>query len=965
MNLTRRLRDYFSPNEIVDTSPKVADEIKYTTCYMCACRCGIKVHLKDGAIRYIEGNPNHPVNRGVICGKGASGIMQQHSPAKLTKPLKRVGERGSGEFREIEWDEAIATAVEWLSSIRATDPKKLAFFTGRDQSQSLTGYWAAQFGTPNFAAHGGFCSVNMAAAGMYTLGGSFWEFGEPDWERTRFFMMFGVAEDHDSNPIKIALSGLRRRGAKFVSVNPVRTGYSAIADEWVGIRPGTDGLFVLSLIHQLLEADRIDVDYLGRYTNAAWLVIQAPGAADDGLFARNDAGEPLVLEPSGSLASGMGAGVSARLVGEALLPDGRRAVPVFQLLAQRYLDPRYAPEAVAETCGIPASVIRRLAAEMAHAAFEEEIELPVPWTDWAGRRHQSMRGRPVSLHAMRGISAHSNGFQTCRALHLLQMLLGTIDVPGGWRYRSPHPKPCPPGPKPVGKPEHITPGQPLPGIPLGYPLSPEDLIIDADGRPARIDKAFSWDAPIAAHGMMHMVIANAWKGDPYPIDTLFMYMANMAWNSAMNTAETMRMLSDKDPATGGYRIPRIIYSDSYYSEMVAYADLVLPDTTYLERWDCISLLDRPIGGADGPADAIRQPIIATDRDVRPFQDLLIEIGARLGLPGFIDSKGSPRYPGGYPDYLVNHERRPGIGPLAGWRGANGEDSGRGAPNPDQLERYVANGCFWKHQLPEEQLYFKHANKAYLEAAVAIGFIDTPEPIVLQLYLEPLQRFRLAAQGHGRVIPPEAHRERIATYFDPLPFWYMPFEEARLDRRNFPLHAVTQRPMQMYHSWHSHNAWLRQILGNNRLYVNRATGRALGLQEEDWVWLSSHHTRIRVPTKLVDGVNPDTVWTWNAIGKRAGAWNLAPDAPEFRKGFLLNHLISELVPPDGGYQFANADPVTGQAAWYDLRVRIDRVAPDELDRVAPSFNAIGHPPSLARPAAILRYFAGSDHEGRTQ
>src|SRR5207302_1290215 len=131
--------------------------------------------------------------------------------------LRRVGERGSGEFREIEWDEALATAVEWLSPIRATDPKKLAFFTGRDQSQSLTGYWAAQFGTPNFAAHGGFCSVNMAAAGMYTLGGSFWEFGEPDWAHTRFFMMFGVAEDHDSNPIKIALSGLRRRGAKAVA----------------------------------------------------------------------------------------------------------------------------------------------------------------------------------------------------------------------------------------------------------------------------------------------------------------------------------------------------------------------------------------------------------------------------------------------------------------------------------------------------------------------------------------------------------------------------------------------------------------------------------------------------------------------------------------------------------------------------------------------------------------------------
>ena len=223
MRFSEIWHDYWSPHEAIDTSPKVSDEVKYTTCYMCACRCGIKVHMKDGAIRYIEGNPKHPVNRGVMCGKGASGIMQQQSPAKLRKPLMRVGERGSGEFREIEWDEAIATAVNWLSRIRAEDPKKLAFFTGRDQSQSMTGFWATQFGTPNFAAHGGFCSVNMAAAGMYTIGGSFWEFGEPDWERTHLFLMFGVAEDHDSNPIKIALSGLRRRGAKFISVNPVWT----------------------------------------------------------------------------------------------------------------------------------------------------------------------------------------------------------------------------------------------------------------------------------------------------------------------------------------------------------------------------------------------------------------------------------------------------------------------------------------------------------------------------------------------------------------------------------------------------------------------------------------------------------------------------------------------------------------------------------------------------------------------
>src|SRR3954468_9599797 len=281
---------------VIDTSPLTGDSVKTTTCYMCACRCGIKVHMKDGRVRYIEGNRDHPVNKGVLCAKGSAGIMTQYSPARLRKPLMRVGERGSGEFREIEWEEALRTATMWLSEIRATDPRKLAFFTGRDQSQALTGWWAAQFGTPNYAAHGGFCSVNMAAAGLYTIGGSFWEFGEPDWERTRYLMMFGVAEDHDSNPIKLGLSKLKTRGAKFLSVNPVRTGYSAIADEWVGLRPGTDGLFVLALVHELLRTDRIDLEFMARYTNAAWLVVQNPGGADDGLFARNEAGQPLAWD---------------------------------------------------------------------------------------------------------------------------------------------------------------------------------------------------------------------------------------------------------------------------------------------------------------------------------------------------------------------------------------------------------------------------------------------------------------------------------------------------------------------------------------------------------------------------------------------------------------------------------------------------------------------------------------------
>ena len=951
------INPFATVQEVVDTSPAVADRVACTTCYMCACRCGIKVHLKDGRIRYIEGNRDHPINKGVLCAKGSAGIMNHYSPARLTKPLKRVGERGAGEFAEIEWDEALGIAVGWLDEIRRTDPKRLAFFTGRDQSQALTGWWASQFGTPNYAAHGGFCSVNMAAAGLYSIGGSFWEFGEPDWDHTRYFMMFGVAEDHDSNPIKIGLGKLKGRGdAKFVSVNPVRTGYSAIADEWVGISPGSDGLFVLSLVHELLQADKIDLAYLVRYTNAPWLVRRDPGGPEDGLFVRDAAGKPLVWDKvRGGIADALLPDVAPALVGEVMLPDGGRAAPAFQLMAERYLDPRYAPDAVAARTGVPADTIRRIAAELAHAAFEQEITLDIPWTDWAGRQHAQVTGRPVAMHAMRGISAHSNGFHTCRAIHLLQMLLGSIDCPGGFRYKPPFPRPCPPAQKPAGKPGQINPGQPLAGAPLGFPMGPEDLLLDADGSPRRIDKAYSWEAPIAAHGLMHMVITNAWKGDPYEIDTLFMFMANMSWNSTMNTSGVVDMLTDKNPATGAYRIPHIIYADAYASEMVAYADLVLPDTTYLERHDCISLLDRPICDAEGVADAIRQPVVAPDRDVRPFQDVLIDLGARLGLPGLVNEDGTAKYPGGYADYMVNHERKPGIGMLAGWRGADGSAIGTGAPNPDQLERYKANGCFWRHELPADQRYVRHANRAYLDWAVQMGFIEKPDQIVMQLYSEPLQRFRLAAQGHGPVQPPAQHRDRVAAYFDPLPIWYAPFEEDAVSATDYPLHAITQRPMAMYHSWGSQNAWLRQIHAANRLFIARETAERLGLADDDWVWIVSHHGRVKAQIRRMEGVSPDTVWTWNAIGKRRGAWNLSPDAPEATRGFLLNHVISELLPaqPDG-YRYSNSDPVTGQAAWYDLKVRLEKA--DGADMTEPLLPTLRPLPGEKPAPTILRYGA---------
>ncbi len=366
---------------------------------------------------------------------------------------------------------------------------------------------------------------------------------------------------------------------------------------------------------------------------------------------------------------------------------------------------------------------------------------------------------------------------------------------------------------------------------------PDDLALKDDGTPARIDKAFTWENPMSAHGLMHMVISNAHAGDPYKIDTLFMYMANMSWNSSMNTRGVIEMLTDKDE-NGEYVIPHIIYSDAYSSEMVAYADLILPDTTYLERHDCISLLDRPICEADAAADAIRWPVIEPDRDVRGFQIGAGATGARLGLPGFVNEDGSAEIRGlrrlhHQPRAQAGHRPAGRVGDRREWA----DTTGAVRPMPAQLESYIDNGGFFVEAYPGRGVdYYKPWNMAYQDWAVEMGLYDSPQPYLFQLYVEPMRKFQLAAEGHGDRQPPDHLRERIKATMDPLPIWYPPFEDGHVDPDEFPVHALTQRPMAMYHTWGTQNAWLRQIHGHNPLYLptklmedrtglQMATGRA--------------------------------------------------------------------------------------------------------------------------------------------
>lgn len=939
---------------------------------MCACRCGIDVTIENGEICYIEGNPNHPLNKGVICAKGSAGIMKQYSPGRLTQPLKRIegAERGTSSFEAISWEEAFSIISKRLGHVRQTDPKQFALFTGRDQMQALTGLFAKQFGTPNYAAHGGFCSVNMAAGMIYTIGGSFWEFGGPDLERSKLFIMIGTAEDHHSNPLKIELSKFKRNGGKFISINPVRTGYSAIADEWVPIKPGTDGALFMAINHELIKQGLFDREFLIKYTNAAELVRTDQEHDEDGLFIRTDEIDEDCFDPQNKLwwDRNLNQAVSSQkregdpyLLGEYVLDDGTKVKTAFQLIADRL--ELYTAEWAEGITGIVAKDIRRLAYEMGITARDQKIELPIAWTDAWGEEHDSVVGSPVAFHAMRGLAAHSNGFHAIRNLSILMTLLGTIDRPGGFRHKPPFPRPIPPCAKPPKGPDDIKPNTPLDSMVLGFPADPDDLFVDDEGQPVRLDKGFSWEHPLSVHGLMHNAITNAWRGDPYPIDTLMLFMANMAWNSSMNTSEVRKMLVDKKE-DGEYKIPFIIVCDAFQSETVDFADLVLPDTTYLERHDVMSMLDRPVSEFDGPMDSVRIPVLPPTGECKPFQEVLIELGARLKLPAFIDEQGNKKYKD-YPDFITRYETAPGsgIGFLAGWRGKNGEKSMQGEPNSNQWQQYEKNHCFFHYKLPKSYQYMRNWNMGYLKWAKHNGLTRYAEPVQIHLYSEILQKFKLAAQGKRKgKQPPDNLRERVETFFDPLPLYHDPLESVYTDSKEFPLNAITQRPMAMYHSWDSQNAWLRQIHAYNHLTMHKSVGVENGFEEGDWIWVESPHGKVRCICQFSESVEPGTVWTWNAIGKAKGAWNLTNQANESTKGFLLNHLIAEELPfsqqEEDSKFISNSDPVTGQAGWYDVRVKVYKASKGESQQTFPQFYPQKPLPGMRqRQKKFLSYVGG--------
>ena len=283
---------------------------------------------------------------------------------------------------------------------------------------------------------------------------------------------------------------------------------------------------------------------------------------------------------------------------------------------------------------------------------------------------------------------------------------------------------------------------------------------------------------------------------------------------------------------------------------------------------------------------------------------------------------------------------------------------RGEPNPRQWEMYAQNNCVFQYHLPPALQYMRNWNRDYLAWAQQMGLRRDFDPIVIHIYSEFLQRFRLAAQGKrpGRQ-PPERLRARVGELLRSAAVLVRAARSARRPTsRRYPLRAVTQRPMAMYHSWDSQNAWLRQIHAHNYLMVNPRTARAAGIADGGWMWVESPWGKVRCMCRYSEAVEPGTVWTWNAIGKASAARGTSPPTPnESQQGLPAQSpdLRGAARGRPRAPRISNSDPITGQAAWYDVRVRIYPAAPASRRRARRSSRRWRRVPGRprARPAWI--------------
>ncbi len=729
-----------SPEE--QEAAQTGEEVwKSTVCQQCQAGCGLLVRIVDGRAVKIEGNPLHPINNGKICPKAQAGLQVLYDPDRIKGPMRRVGERGEGRWEQISWDEAIGEVVSRLTELRDRgQPHTVVFLTGRvlGQMEGLIARFCEVYGTPNHLTHNSICAAATEVAHWLSQGQR--TFFGYDLENTNYLLSFGVSMLEAWRPtVRNAKAyGFMRRGElrSRLRMTQVDTRFSitaAKADEWVPIRPGTDGALALGIAYVIINEELYDKNFVARHT-----------------FGFEDWTDEEGVQHVG-----------------------------FKTLVLR----DYVPSQVEAITGVPVETITRIAREFATT-------------------------RPAVAIGDRGISMWSNGIFNQMAVHALNALVGSIDSSGGVMT------------------QRETPFLPWPA------LAPDPVAEEGRAQP-RVDYAGT-RRYLLAHDVYQQLPESIANYEPYPVNALFLYYTNPLFSSP----EVRRFYEAFE------KVPFIVSFSPFLDDSSAYADLILPDHSYLERLQDVA----PPPGLGYPVVGLGQPVVAPLFDTRQTGDVLLDIVHALGEPV---ARSFPwRSFAEMVQYRISGLWRSELGDITAtefeffW-----EEFARRSVWSDPSYRFGD----WRRVLatPSERFEFYSQTLRDELAEVAAGDLESL-----------LDELGIQARGDEVYLP---HYESPRSVGDPqeYPFFlntYKLMAHAEGRGANLP-HLQEMLGLHVNRKWQS---WLE---------INPGVARALGIANDDWVWVESPiGEKVRVRAVLYPGARPDVVCMPFELGHRAyGRW----------------------------------------------------------------------------------------------
>lgn len=847
------------------------DEWVYSWCRQCALPpCGIKVHVADGVAVKVEGDPQCPTNQGALCSRGNSALFTLYNPYRVKTPLRRTNpQKGLDQdpgWKEISWEEALGTIAGELRRVRSEDPRKFVFNNGFARCGSmLEGMeFCAAFGTPNYIeVDGPTCSVHFGSSlilGNFT-GPRF------DDRYTNYTILIGQGSSANGG----YAAGTRdfmdalERGMKLVVVDP-RCSVEASKGEWIPIRPGTDLAFILALQNVMLyEIKRLDVEFLKKRTNGPYLI------GPDGHYLRDRAsGKPLLWDA----AAGRPTAFDDPAIAEAAL-EGQFTVNgvACQTAFQIYRDSMapYTPQWAEKLTSIPAATTRRIAREFVDAA-QIGSTVTIDGTTFPLR--------PACLQSGRGAITQYYGANYHIASILVNMLVGALDVPGGGRGTVGPPHKSTPPPLALKPDRDGVVAPKVEAVPRKFEFPPNQI----DGKTYM---PYSHDDPhVAYHAILHPEEHHL----PYRPEVLMLWAGNAV----------LRMYRP-EPVIEAMKSFRFVFALSYsFDEPTEMADVVLPETTSLERYSAgggATLVETKAGAKQALIRLIARPVLGRPlHDTRQVEEVFMELGRRLGIlygPGGINdlfNSGKFAPPRVRPPFRLALDRQ---------------------YTPKEIAELVLKSDFGPQASLDAMRLKASCRARFLPQKTMYPYLGFPAGktryAIYQEYLKRAGEKLYANLKAAGAILPGWKLESMIAHYQPVPTW---LEPNRPQAKGFDLYAVNWKTAQFSFGAGAtlENPWLQEVSTQFDPYVlpvclNPKTARTRGLREGDEVWVESMYGgRVRGRVKISQLFHPEVVGIAGNFGHRSRQMN-----PIARRGIHFNTLMSteprDVDPISGGFDGA--------------------------------------------------------------